>query len=205
MDKKLLDIIHYFYQGQVDNNTVEYYKTPQYKRLTKSKKEAQENNTLIKKIIEGLRNNFPEYDYRELLFLGKEGTDVCFIFEVLLNKHSHFHEFNAEGDKKTLNETNGIMKTLTVFVSILAPFYTYRILNLWLDEVEGWQSIFEHDIDSDDAEIWKAIQIQLKQSGYSLLDRNTLNERVSEVFLETLEKGQATVFDCLFSELFSVN
>lgn len=193
-----------YYQNHYISNSPEYFKTTEYNRLMLKKKEAFQHRDLLNKIIDCLIKSNPDYDYRIVPFLGEEGTDVCYIFEILLNKNSHFYEFTSQGDEKTLLETGGLMKTLTVYISILGSFFTYRILNLWLDSGE-WQFNTETSLTSEHEDLWETLQKTLSHFGYKLLDHEIVNKKVPNIFLETVEKDDVILFDCLFSELFSVN
>ncbi|MDA8212790.1 MAG: hypothetical protein M0021_13075 [Clostridia bacterium] len=202
MEDDILQIINKYYQGEISDQLEEFYETEQHKRLIQQKIDAAINPDIFDEFLQMLAQKMSEYDYRDVTSLGLEGNDVCHTVEILLYKYAKFHENNAEGDFKSINELGGKMTTLTVSISILGPYYCYDIMDLCYDDSDQdfhWKTIF--DIPVEHSNLWEEIQKFFQTRNYSLLNKEILSERVPWVYLETVEKGEATVFNCLFSEI----
>ncbi len=153
-------------------------------------------------VISLIQKLLPEYAVRD--FTNIE-NDHCYIVEVLL--HQGQTDFLDDG-LELIAQTGGKTRVLQTFVSRIAPSYYYYVWEMFTngtDEDLMFAYPKKSQLSQKESQIAFLIEQLLNSFGYKLLPLRTAATIVPEIETECLEKGEVTVFNLLFSELFSVH
>jgi len=199
--KSITQIIHKFYQKKISSNSAKYYATKEYINLCKAKAYAEENDHILGEIKEKIKSEMPGYALRDLTNLV---YDPCYIVNVLLHKGKRFGKFSGEGDVKCIKKLGGEMTTFFVFISVLGPYFYQYIETMSIKDANKCEFNYKRieNLNSEQRKLDSLVNNLLCSKGYIRLTKDVVDRRV-DVFTEEREKGESTIFDCLFSGLWA--
>ena len=178
---------------------VERYFNPfQEAVLQKAREKARGRLSEWETLLESLKKAVPGYVVRDFTNLD---NDWCFIAEVLLHKHQ---DSFLDDDKELLRHLGGKKRSLTLFVSVIAPYYYFYVSEMQYDVVDN-QFVFSYyqPTELELEEVIQPIRNIMKSKSCRFLPPELAKKVLPDIETECLEKGQVTAFHCLFSEMFS--
>ena len=166
--------------------------------LCRAKEDGAISFSQWKQLLITLKGTFSNYTIKDFSNLE---NDWCFVAEVLLHKHEKSF---LDDDRELLRHLGGKKRSLLLFVSILTPYYYYYVSEMSYDVMRD-QFIFSYyrPTELEEEEVIQPLRTTLESYGYQLLPTELAKSVLPNLETECLEKGQVTVFHCLFSELFS--
>lgn len=120
----------------------------------------------------------------------------CFEWKVLLHQHQPL----LDDDTALMEALGGTRRDLWVYVSRLAPYYTLRAEETRLSKGGEWQF---RGIDVEDTAVRERIQrLRVFLSAHRLTELSEEETKIPVPLVETelRNRGEATVFDCLFTD-----
>ena len=91
-----------------------------------------------------------------------------------------------------------------MFLSVLSPYYYYYVSEMKYDAVTNHFAFSYYQATELEAEeVIQPIKNIAESQGYRLLSVDMAKQVLPAIETECLEKGQVTVFNCVFSELFN--
>lgn len=129
------------------------------------------------------------------------GESYCYEFKILLCENQKI----LDDDIILIKELNGVRMDLRIFISAVAPYYYMFTEETKYDESDNkWQFITVEKTDEKTEELVKKIDCCMKKRNYEKLTPTIVKTTVPGIETELKESGQATVFDCLFTDMVDI-
>jgi hypothetical protein len=193
LDKIYRDIYKY-YPAHIQYDTEAYRNSEQSKRrylkIDDKAKQEQAKNAILR----GLYNAMPNYNIIDWTV----EKSCCYELKVLLHENQPI----LDDDIKLIQVLGGLRNDLRIFISILEPFYFMFLETTQYDvNIQEWK--FESNYLNRDNDIVSSYRNYLNQ-GYELLEYKKVTTVVNDIATELKNIGEATVFDCMFTDLVSL-
>lgn len=206
MKKEILQTIYHFYPRNVFYNRKKgraYKKTQEYKRLKQARKRALKNrgySIFLRTNLESLLS----YDVKDL---SDVRVSFCYRYDVLLHKGYQYGD-----EDEILRVSNDAVYLLIIVVSYLEKYYFHYVLEMRHQSRDDGLSYMFRDIfllpefAQKEDEILEAIEIKnvdsfFEKMGYRQVPRECITMKIKDIETEYEHKGNANVYDCLFSDL----
>lgn len=189
-NRNILEMIYKYYPLAAEESGIEKVKM----RMDKIQKKSIYKKDLINNVITIAR------DYEVVDWTDAEAC--CYEFKILLHKYTPI----LDDDRILIKKLNGKRNDLRIFISVLEPcYYMFEEKTSYCESEDQWKFRTEESDTDGIRELKEAMKTFLRKSGYAELSHSDV---LIPVFgIETLykEAGQATVFDCLFTDLVNIN
>lgn len=158
------------------------------------------SNGLSKDVYDWIVNG--SGDIKQLGFDPEDRTehigDTSFNFLILLNKNI---KDPLDFDEK-LAERYGKLFFCEVWASLVLPYYTYDVYYWDYSKKDNCQEWGPHKTTKkQEAQIIDRMQKVMKGFKFNRISKKTAKTYVEKAVTDTLGKGDASVFDCLFSDM----
>ena len=173
-----------------------YFLPPRGRALTYAQRRAHRRLQWWRTVVSAVRSRTSGYCVQNFTDLE---SDWCFGLEILL--HKGVRSF-LDDDRRLLQRLNGTKRSLFAFVSILAPYFYYYIMEMhWPAGVERPVFSYHRPTKVERQEAVRPLGAELQVHGFKLVPRAAAQEVLPGIKTECLAKGETTVFNCLFSDL----
>lgn len=136
--------------------------------------------------------NDPELD---MSWIG----DASYSYDILLNSSP---DSGLDWDKKLAVKCGGTAKRCVVWASVLLPYYAIDTYCIIYTPKAGEFEIYPYTPSTKrEKKILSQIRDIMKEHGFSRMTKKLAKRKVSKAITDLREKGEATVFDCLFSDI----
>ena len=195
--EELKKIIYSFYPKNVNYCSNKYeisYEYLQRKKIIWDKFNNIEFKLYIKKSLDAIFSRYKVVDWID------QEEPKCFEYRILLHRDQDL----LDDDIILISELGGRRVDLYLFISSIGEYYYYflkeTIYNL---ETNKWSfSTFLCKDDKVNRSI-KQLKKFLVSNKYKEISSNIINYTINDVETEFKSIGQATIFDCLFTDLIS--
>ncbi|MBO8173203.1 MAG: hypothetical protein H0Z33_15100 [Bacillaceae bacterium] len=195
---KLLKIIEQYYPKNISYEDPMYKLTSQYLNLFSKKKEYMNNKLLKYRFNKPLINLFKGY---EVINRTDFESSNCYEYRILLHKNQKI----LDDDIELMNHLNGKRVDLFIFISILEKYYYYFTNETLYDfNIKKW-SFKNVKLPNRILPLVSEFNNFMSHKGYEKLDDTMVRRIVDEIETEHIEKGKVNIFNCLFTDLISLN
>ena len=185
-------------KDEIESVIKEYFLSEDGQQRRKKKVTSQAHLGEWGHLIEQMKRAMREYPVQDFTNLE---NDWCCIAEILLHKGEKSF---LDDDKELVNHLGGNKRSLSVFASLLTPYYYYYISEMQYDyHTDKYSFQYCQPTELELEEVVLPVKSLLEANGYHQLSNQEARAVISGVKTECLEEGEVTVFHCLFSELFS--
>ncbi len=124
----------------------------------------------------------------------------CYEFRILLYENQPI----LDDDTELIKCLGGKRLDLFLFVSILANYYYFFILETRDFSSEQWS--FQHvEQQKRDSSYANKLRNLMTENGYEELDHEIINTVILDIETEFKNKGEVKIFDCLFTQLITID
>lgn len=185
----ILKDIYKYYSIYLENNI-----------YTTKKESLRQNKINQKDIITG------KIFYKDILNIALNYTIIdwtdynscCYEYKILLYKNQSI----LDDDIKLMKALKGVRKDLRIFISILEPYYYMFIEKTKYINKKWTFEIIKND--DTDNELIEKIALYLSNKGYHQLSDKDVTIIVPNIQTDFKELNKANVFDCLFTDLVTI-
>ncbi len=168
------------------------------KRWKKSIKKITEHPFIISDgmydyVIENIINK--NFDDIEMDDIG----DLSWNIKILLNKNC---DNGYDWDKKLATKCGGTAKILEIYINFIVPAYTLHKYYITYNKGENYYEFGEIKTDDYENKIIRKIKNLFKKLNYFYVTQNLASKNFPELVSDVNRKGNATIFDCLFSDVY---
>ena len=197
--KQVMDIIYTYFPKNLSFNDPNYKTSLEYKRMLKLREIQLLDFSKKENVWEKLTDTFQEYcviDWTDLK------SNNCFEYRILLHKNQPI----LDDDTGLMKVLNGKRYDLFLFISIFEKLFYVFINETSLNcNTDQWE--FNEVLNQTEEQ--KIIINKLKNiliiNGYNEISKEIANYIIDDVETEFLEHGNVKVFNCLFTDLVSIN
>ena len=199
MDKseKVFDAIYMYYPINLEYDSRKYQESEQtLKRKSK----------IIKKVTSYKQRDSIIAELEQLLSKCKmidwtEKDSCCYELKFLLHENQRI----LDDDIELIESLGGNRLDLRVFISVLAPYCYLFVEKTEYDFImREWRFETVHLYSSETRKATESVENFIEKQGYKILSCQEARKKVENIETELKNGGQATVFDCLFSDMVSV-
>lgn len=200
MDKKasIMEIIECYFPKGLCFDSIEYQSSIEYKRMLQRRKAESQNNSDSDYFYNKLCNRFPQY---EVVNWSDVLSNNCFEYRILLHENQDI----MDDDIELISTLNGHRFDLMLFISFISDYYCFSINKTVFDfQDKNWsfKTIFEYPVPFQS--LVEELRNLMDELGYQELGLYDAQKKICDIETEFIEKGELTVFNCLFSELTSL-
>lgn len=190
---RLLQDIYFFYPTASEKDTLDCEKKLACRtNKIKYKKPLKENDFYDE--IQRIAHGFAVVDWTDM-------NSCCYELKILLHKNQEV----LDDDVELMSALNGTRYDLRVFISVLHPYYFLFIEETrYIEALDKWLFNSKSVSSIEGNRLSKEICSYLSQRGYFEITNIIAKEIVPDVQTELKDVGQATVFDCLFTDIMDV-
>jgi len=132
----------------------------------------------------------------DMFWLG----DCSYCYEILLNRGV---QTGLDWDKRLALKCGGTAEFCVVWASLLLPCYALDTYCLKYNKHPGEYELFPHTVATKRQKvIVRQIREVMTEQGFERIAKRRAKQKVPRAITDCHEKGEATVFDCLFSDLY---
>jgi hypothetical protein len=198
MKREVLDAIYKYYPTGIEYSSSEYRTTEQYRNRQSRIREKLTYRRNDNRFAVELKSLFADY---ALVDWTAEDT-CCYEYKFLLHKDQGI----LDDDIELIKELDGRRTDLRIFISALGPYYYYFVENTTFDSLSlKWEFTTIPAQSKKLREDLEKLRIYLEGLGYSALSTKEVKEVVANIETECRYRGEAIVFDCLFTDMVTVS
>ena len=127
--------------------------------------------------------------------------DASFYCEIVLNKGVE-HRNEADSDRRLIKRCGGTARECLVWISLLQPLYIMDVCSMTIrSKPREWE--FEPCVPKlkGEQEVVRKVRSILQKHGFKRVSRKLAGMSVPLAITDGCKRGDATVFDCLFSDI----
>ena len=193
--EEILNIIYSYYPKDVSFNDIKYKLSVQYCNSMKKKSEHTTNTLIKKDIYSTLINALKGYEIIDWTDLS---SSFCYEFRILLHKNVKI----LDDDIKLIKMLKGKRLDILLYVSILSNYFYFDI-NETKYINNKWEFRYINKLPIEIEYLTSIINQCLISLGYYGLTSDIVHTYVDHIETEYKDKGKVTVFDCLFTDLYT--
>ena len=161
-----------------------------YQIHSKTNQPIRGSELLSKDILEGIKN--PDFEIEEI-------GDCCFYYEIVLNSGI---KDGMDWDIKLADKCKGGVKICNIWSSLLFPYYTIDYYLMKYKQEYGEVEITPYKPSTKrELQIDTKIKDIFKSNSIKPVSAKLAKSIVPKAITDVKPKGEATVFDCLFSDI----
>ncbi|MGX7263942.1 hypothetical protein [Enterococcus crotali] len=198
MNKKIFQLIDYYYPKGISYElSVEQKLFQVANRETKINKSR--NSDTKEQLLVALRKIFSEYNVIDMV----DEESCCYEFDILLKKNQPI----LDNDRQLIEKLGNTRYDIRIFFSCLGDYYYY-----FIDKTKYHPKIHTWEFTTKEIHYNVEIKNKLKEMEnyfarlqYELLSNELVRLPVKEVETYYKEKNDVIVFDCLFTDLVTLD
>jgi hypothetical protein len=196
----IIKIIELYYPENITFNDPKYKSSLQYMRLLKTREKQLANQVRINEFQNQLKKISSGY---EVINWTDLKSNNCYEYRILLHKN----QSSLDDDVELIKALNGKRQDLYLFTSILSSYYYFFVNETLYDEFasEQWKFRRIFKFSQDIQSLIDNLQKFMEKEGFMEIKDEVAKENIENVETEFLEQGEVKIFNCLFTELITID
>ena len=195
---KILEKIYEYYPKNLEFNSLEYQNSREYLNQLEKRKKALENSKYKYCLEKNLKMIFKD-------FIVSDWTDLttynCYEYRILLHKGQPI----LDDDIELITILNNERLDLFIFISILEKYYYIQFNKTkYKPRDDEWTFEVLRECPSYFRKKSRELKNKIFLAGYTELNEKDVREKVDYVETELKNIGEATIFNCLFTDIIEV-